>query len=131
RERSPESGARGEETVAAFPAVNLATAEEALSLIQVEYEELPAVVGIDAALKKDAPLIHADKDGNIGTHEKVLRGDVDQGFSVSDEVVEDTFTFPMVYHYAMEPHSVIADYGMDDEINVWSSGPQPLQVRGD
>ena len=119
------------EPVAAIAALDLATAEEALSLIQVEYEELPAVVGIDAALKKDAPLIHADKAGNIGTHEKVLRGDVDQGFSVSDEVVEDTFTFPMVYHYAMEPHSVIADYGMDDEITVWSSAQHPFQVRGD
>lgn len=119
------------EPVAAIAALDLATAEEALSLIQVEYEELPAVVGIDAALKKDAPLIHADKASNIGTHEKVLRGDVDQGFSVSDEVVEDTFTFPMVYHYAMEPHSVIADYGMDDEITVWSSAQHPFQVRGD
>src|SRR4029078_1737085 len=119
------------EPVAAIAALDLATAEEAVSSIQVGYEELPAVVGIDAALKKDAPLIHPDKTSNIGTHEKVLRGDVDQGFSVSDEVVEDTFIFPMVYHYAMEPHSVIADYGLDDEINVWSSGPQPLQVRGD
>ena len=119
------------EPVAAIAALDLATAEEALSLIQVEYEELPAVVGIDAALKKDASLIHADKASNIGTHETVLRGDVDQGFSVSDEVVEDTFTFPMVYHYAMEPHSVIADYGMDDEITVWSSAQHPFQVRGD
>ena len=119
------------EPVAAVAAVDLATAEEALALIQVEYEELPAVVGIDAALKKDAPLIHRDKGSNIGTHEKVLRGDVEEGFALSDEVVEDTFTFPMVYHYAMEPHSVIAHYGMDDEITVWSSAQHPFQVRGD
>ena len=119
------------EPVAAVAGVDLATAEEALSLIQVEYEELPAVVGIDAALKKDAPLIHRDKGSNIGTHEKVLRGDVEEGFALSDEVVEDTFTFPMVYHYAMEPHSVIAHYGMDDEITVWSSAQHPFQVRGD
>ena len=119
------------EPVAAVAAVDLATAEEALSLIQVEYEELPAVVGIDAALKKDAPLIHRDKGSNIGTHEKVLRGDVEEGFALSDEVVEDTFTFPMVYHYAMEPHSVIAHYGRDDEITVWSSAQHPFQVRGD
>jgi len=119
------------EPVAAVAAVDLATAEEALSLIQVKYEELPAVVGIDAALKKDAPLIHRDKGSNIGTHEKVLRGDVEEGFALSDEVVEDTFTFPMVYHYAMEPHSVIAHYGMDDEITVWSSAQHPFQVRGD
>ena len=100
------------------------------ALIQVDYEELPAVTGIDAALKKDAPLIHDEKGGNIGTHEKVVRGDVDEGFAQSDEIVEDTFTFPMVYHYAMEPHSVIAHYD-DDEITVWSSAQHPFQVRGD
>lgn len=118
------------EPVAAVAAVDLATAEEALSLIQVNYEELPAVTGIDAARKSGAPLIHADKNGNIGTHEKVVRGDVEEGFAQSDEIVEDTFTFPMVYHYAMEPHSVIAYYG-DDEITVWSSAQHPFQVRGD
>ena len=118
------------EPVAAVAAVDLVSAEEALSLIQVSYEELPAVTGIDAALKNGAPSIHEDKNGNIGTHEKVVRGNVDEGFAESDEIVEDTFTFPMVYHYAMEPHSVIAHYG-DDEITVWSSAQHPFQVRGD
>ena len=118
------------EPVAAVAAVDLASAEEALSLIQVNYEELPAVTGIDAALKNGAPSIHEDKNGNIGTHERVVRGDVDEGFAQSDEIVEDTFTFPMVYHYAMEPHSVIAHFG-DDEITVWSSAQHPFQVRGD
>ena len=118
------------EPVAAVAAVDLASAEDALSAIQVNYEELPAVTGIDAALKNGAPLIHEDKTGNIGTHEKVLRGNVDEGFAQSDEIVEDTFLFPMVYHYAMEPHSVIAHYG-EDEITVWSSAQHPFQVRGD
>jgi CO/xanthine dehydrogenase Mo-binding subunit len=118
------------EPVAAVAALDLSTAEEALGLIQVDYEELPAVVGIDAAVKKDAPLIHEEKGGNIGTHEQVRRGDADAGFAQSDEIVEDTFTFPMVYHYAMEPHSVIAHYD-SDEITVWSSAQHPFQVRGD
>jgi CO/xanthine dehydrogenase Mo-binding subunit len=91
---------------------------------------LPAVTGIDAALQSGAPLVHEQKGGNIGTHEKVVRGDVEEGFAQSDEIVEDIFTFPMVYHYAMEPHSVIAHYG-DDEITVWSSAQHPFQVRGD
>ncbi len=119
------------EPVAAVAAVDLFTAEEALGLIQVDYEELPTVVGIDAAVRKDAPLIHEEKGSNIGTHEQVRRGDVDDGFAQSDEVVEDTFTFPMVYHYAMEPHSVIAHYDDNDEITVWSSAQHPFQVRGD
>ena len=118
------------EPVAAVAAVDLATAEEALALIDVDYEELPAVTGIAAALQSGAPVIHEDKSGNIGAHEQVLRGDVDEGFAQSDEIVEDTFTFPMVYHYAMEPHSVIAHYG-EDEITVWSSAQHPFQVRGD
>ena len=118
------------EPVAAVAALDLATAEEALGLIQVDYEELPAVVGIDAAVKKDAPLIHEEKGSNIGTHEQVRRGDADAGFAQSDEIVEDTFTFPMVYHYAMEPHSVIAHYD-SDEVTVWSSAQHPFQVRGD
>lgn len=119
------------EPVAAVAAVDRATAEEALALIQVDYDELPAVVGIEAAIRRDAPLVHEDRSGNIGTHEKVLRGDVDQGFAESDEIVEDVFTFPMVYHYAMEPHSVIAHYDVNDEITVWSSAQHPFQVRGD
>ena len=79
------------EPVAAVAAVDLETAEEALGLIEVDYEELPAVTGIDAAIANDAPLVHDDKSGNIGTHEKVLRGDIDQGFADSDEIAEDTF----------------------------------------
>ena len=119
------------EPVAAVAALDLATAEEASALIEVDYEELPAVVGIDAAIRKDAPLIHEEKGSNIGTHEKVERGNVDEGFAQSDVIVEDTFTFPMVYHYAMEPHSVIAQYDDNDEITVWSSAQHPFQVRGD
>ncbi len=118
------------EPVAAVAAIDAATAEEALERIQVDYEELPAVVGIEAAIRKDAPLVHDDKPGNIGAHEKVRRGDADAGFAEADEVVEDTFTFPMVYHYAMEPHSVIAQHD-GEEITVWSSAQHPFQVRGD
>lgn len=119
------------EPVAAVAAVDLATADEALSAIDVDYEELAAVIGIDAAIENDAPLIHEEKGRNIGTHEKVERGDVDEGFAQSHVIVEDTFTFPMVYHYAMEPHSVIAQYDDNDEITVWSSAQHPFQVRGD
>jgi len=118
------------EPVAAVAAEDLAMAEEALSLIQVDYEELPAAVGIEAAIKPGAPLVHDDKSGNIGTHERVTRGNADEGFAQSDFIAEDHFTFPMVYHYAMEPHSAIAHYD-ENEITVWSSAQHPFQVRGD
>lgn len=118
------------EPVAAVAAVDEATAHEALSLIKVDYEELPAAVGLDAALKKGAPQIHDDGPNNICSHEHVEKGSVAQGFAESDEIFEDTFTFPMVYHYAMEPHSVIAHFDLQ-EITVWSSAQHPFQVRGD
>ncbi|MGZ8424265.1 MAG: xanthine dehydrogenase family protein molybdopterin-binding subunit [Candidatus Binatia bacterium] len=119
------------EPVAAVAAVNIAIAEEALALIDVDYEELPTVAGIEAAIKSGAPLVHEDKTSNIGTHEKVNRGDADEGFAQSDIIAEDNFTFPMVYHYAMEPHSAIAHYDVNDEITVWSCAQHPFQVRGD
>lgn len=119
------------EPVAAVAAVDVATAEAALSLIHVDYEDLPVAASIEAARKPGAALVHDDKPGNIGTHEKVNRGNVDEGFAQSDVISEDNFTFPMVYHYAMEPHSVIAHYGSDDEITVYSSAQHPFQVRGD
>lgn len=119
------------EPVAAVAAEDLATAEEALGLIQVDYEELPTVANIEAAIKPGAPLVHADKGSNIGTHEKVNRGNADEGFAQSDVIAEDNFTFPMVYHYAMEPHSAIAHYDVNDEITCWSCAQHPFQVRGD
>jgi len=118
------------EPVAAVAAEELETAEEALSLIRVEYDELPAAVGLDAALSNGAPLIHEDLSTNICSHEHVEKGNVELGFSESDEIFEDTFTFPMVYHYALEPHSVIADFN-DEGVTVWSSAQHPFQVRGD
>lgn len=118
------------EPVAAVAATDLATAEEAASLIEVEYEELPAAVGIRSARAAGAPLIHKDKADNICAHESVERGNVKEGLAQSDVVVEDHFTFPMVYHYAMEPHAVIAHWH-EDGISVWSSAQHPFQVRGD
>jgi CO/xanthine dehydrogenase Mo-binding subunit len=118
------------EPVAAVAATDLATAEEAVSLIEVQYEELPALIGMDAARGGGAALIHDDHPGNLCSHEQVRRGDVEEGFARSDLVVEDHFTFPMVYHYAMEPHSVIAHWS-EAGVTVWSSAQHPFQVRND
>ncbi|HSE85793.1 MAG TPA: xanthine dehydrogenase family protein molybdopterin-binding subunit [Candidatus Binatia bacterium] len=118
------------EPVAAVAAVDLATAEEAISLVDVQYEELPPLIGIDAARANGAPLIHEDHNDNLCSHERVERGNIQEGFAQSDLVVEDHFTFPMVYHYAMEPHSVIAHW-TDEGVTVWSSAQHPFQVRND
>jgi CO/xanthine dehydrogenase Mo-binding subunit len=118
------------EPLAAVAATDAATAAEAVTLIDVQYEELSPAIGIDAARAPGAPLIHEDHSGNICSHESVQRGNVLEGFAQSELIVEDHFTFPMVYHYAMEPHSVIAHWN-EEGITVWSSAQHPFQVRAD
>ena len=118
------------EPVAAVAAEDEETAEEALSLIKVDYEELPSAVGLEAALRHGAPLIHENSKNNICSHERVEKGNIEKGFAEAEEIFEDSFTFPMVYHYTMEPHSVIADF-KEEGITVWSSSQHPFQVRGD
>src|SRR5438128_10945302 len=118
------------EPMAAVAATDLATAEEAASLVDVPYEELPPVIGIDAARLNGAPVIHEDHSDNICSHERVERGNVQEGFAQSDIIVEEHFTFPMVYHYAMEPHAVIAHWN-EGGVTIWSSAQHPFQVRND
>jgi CO/xanthine dehydrogenase Mo-binding subunit len=118
------------EPVAAVAATDLPTAAEAASLIEVQYQELPSAVGIEPARAAGAPLIHENKTDNICAHESVERGNVKEGLAQSDVVLEDHFTFPMVYHYAMEPHAVIAHWN-DEGVTVWSSAQHPFQVRRD
>ena len=118
------------EPVAAVAAEDEHTAEAALALIDVDYEELPSALGMDAALAPGAPLIHDEAPGNVCAHERVEQGDVDQGFAGSDRVFEGRYTFPMVYHYSMEPHAAVARYGADG-IDLWSSAQHPFLVQGD
>ena len=132
------------EPVAAVAAETEAIAEAAAALIQVEYEELPAVLTVQAALASDAPRIHEGlhrageerlsvrpiAGTNICHHERIVRGDVERGFAAADLVLEDTFTFPMVYHYALEPHTVVAQW-QHEALTVWASAQHPFLVRGE
>ncbi len=118
------------EPVAVVAAEDPQTAEQAATAVNVVYRELPSAVGLDEALAADAPLVHEDRSGNICGHEQVRRGDAAEGFARSDHVFEHHFTFPMIYHYTMEPHGVIADY-RDDGITLWSSAQHPFLVQAD
>ena len=73
--------------VAAVAAVDLDTAEEALSLIEVDYEPLPAVFTLEEALKPGAPLVHDDKESNATWSVQRLFGDPDKAFAECDYVV--------------------------------------------
>lgn len=115
------------EPVAAIAAIDEATAEAAATLVEVDYEALPEVMDVEAALAPSSPLIHAS---NLCHQYHYAWGDVEQGFAAADAVFEDTFTFPMVYHYTLEPHVCIASYDAHG-ITVWSSAQHPFLVRAE
>ena len=132
--------------VAAVVAEDEGTAEEALELIEVNYEELPAVFTIEEALADDAPLVHESvrKSGQFPDLEAAKpvqgtnicrtihyeKGDVTAGFAQSDLVVEDSYSFPMVYHYSMEPFVSVARVS-GGEITVWTGTQNPFPVRNE
>ena len=126
------------ETVAAVAAVDLATAEEALSLIQVDYEPLPVVSDLKSALAPNAPLVHETlppnapehlvRGSNLVHHLTYEGGDVEQGFSEADEVFEDEFRFPRVHHYPMETDSVLADVN-DEGATIWATTQSPFHIQ--
>ena len=118
------------EPVAAVAADDEVTADTALSLIEVDYEALPAVLGIDAAIAEGAALVHAETQTNLCAQTSVEQGNVAEGFAASEEIFEDYFRFPMVYHFSMEPHSVVAQYEPDG-IQLWSSAQHPFLVQQD
>ncbi len=95
--------------VAAVAAIDEEVAEEALQLIQVDYEVLPEVFDSLEAMLPGAPSIH-DKANNIATYICREFGNVEQGFKDSDYVFEDRFTTQGVAHCCLEPHGCIASY---------------------
>jgi len=134
------------EPVAAVVAVDERTAAEALGHVAVEYEELPAVLDVDAALAEGAPPIHEAvyRDGpfrgfeghgpggerNICQAVHVAWGDVDAAFASARHVVQGEFYFPMAYAYAMEPYVAVADFTANG-LTVYSSAQHPFMVRHD
>lgn len=133
------------EPVAAVAAVDEATAEAAIAEIVVEYEELPVVGTVDAALAPDAPLVHdgpirpglfhglgtlPPRDGNVCYAYAFSRGSVDDIFASAEIVVEGEYTFPGVYQYAMETHTVIAQVE-GGEITLWATCQHPFLVRAE
>jgi CO/xanthine dehydrogenase Mo-binding subunit len=135
------------EPVVAIAAEDLATADEALTLIDVAFDELPAAVTVEEALAAGAPHLHATErlqpglfhglgeldlqPGNVCYHHAFSRGEVEQAFAGADVVVSGDYTFPAVYQYAMEPHTVIAEWTSARELVVWSSCQHPFLVRAE
>ena len=130
------------EAVAAVAAETLEIAQQAVDLIKVEYEQLPAVTNAIEGMKPDAPIIHPDLGSykvapifhpiagtNISHHFKLRKGDVEKGFAESDYVTEHTYYVPHVQHAPIEPHVAIAQYEADGKLTVWASCQSPFAVR--
>ena len=118
--------------VAAVAAVDEATAEEAVQLIKVEYELLPAVLDPFAALADDAPDIHEAARGkhNVNTLVDHHFGDVDKGFAEADVVLAERFVGNFVYQSPLEPHCSIAEWDHTrDAVTVWSSTQVPHYLQ--
>jgi len=99
--------------VAAVIAVDEPTAEKAASLIEVRYEELPAVFDPEQAVAEGAPLVHDRYKNNINTRVDHHFGDVDKGFDEADYVREEDFVGNHVYQCPIEPHASIAYWEND------------------
>ena len=107
--------------VAAIAAVDEDTAEEALDLIEVEYEPLPAVYDPLDAIKEDAPQIHEGVELNINVTRHIEWGDVDAAFKKCDYIREDKYKCSSQHHMCMETHCCVASYGYDQKLTVWTS----------
>ena len=147
--------------VAAVAASSWHIAEDALDLIEVEYEVLPAVVTALDAIKPDAPIIHpqirtqeplgavrgeADHDGNaeglgemgssdtpsnVASHLQSLLGDINAGFSEAEIIVEGEFHNDTAHQGYLEPHTATAEWNSDGTLTIWSSSQGVFAVVRD
>jgi len=141
--------------VAAVAADELAIAEEALDLIEVEYQVLPAAVDPIQAMRPGAPpvadagteadtseaLAHSavamakgetpTKAANVSQTARVSRGDVAKGFAESDVVIEHTYRVPMVHQGYLEPHAVLAEWDTTGRLTLWASTQGSFNTRSE
>ncbi|MBI4483622.1 MAG: xanthine dehydrogenase family protein molybdopterin-binding subunit [Acidobacteria bacterium] len=135
------------EPVVAVVAVDERTAFQALDHITVQYEEMPAVLSVEQALAKGAPILHertfaaggfrgfeadvsAGRGTNICQEAHVTWGDADKAFAEAAAVVEGEYYYPMAYAYAMEPYVCVAEVN-ESGVTCYSSCQHPFIVRHD
>ena len=133
--------------VAAVAAETAEIAEQALELIQVNYEDLCPLLTIDDSLAPDAPKIHyftsehggkfpgypsvdeeAKKHRNVSFHFGWSKGDIVKSFSESHRIFEHTFYFSKVAHCSMEPHLALGEW-QHGAVTIWSSTQHPFLVQ--
>jgi carbon-monoxide dehydrogenase large subunit len=118
------------EPVVAVVAQTRALAEDALEMLLIDYEELPAVTDPETALDPETPLIHPDLGDNLVFSSKVDSGDIDSAFAEADLVVEDEFHFGRHTGVTLEPRVVVADYDPSEErLTAYHGTQTPYQMQ--
>jgi len=129
--------------VAAIAAESREAAEEAIDLIDVEYEELPAVFDVLAAMKPGAPILHDDAPSYDGAPADIMagagsnvlnkltwgKGDIEKGFAEADVVLEHTFRIPIHHQGYLEPQSFMVKINDDGSVDGWASTKSPFGTR--
>ncbi|MGD9601755.1 MAG: xanthine dehydrogenase family protein molybdopterin-binding subunit [Gammaproteobacteria bacterium] len=126
--------------VAAVAATSALIAEQALKLIEVDYEVLPHVIDVRAAMRPDAPVLHADlftngvdpkptKASNIAARVEFAAGDIEQGFKDAEVTIEREYTTQPVHQGYIEPHACVASMAADGMTTVWCSSQGQFMVR--
>ena len=129
------------EKVAAVAADDPDIADEALLLIDVEYEELDAVFDAEEAMEPDAPALHPDMESYSGlpqppsginnafAHITWGKGDIEQGFHESDLVFEHTFNAQLMHQAYIEPHACVVSAEADGNVQIWANNKDPYMLR--
>jgi CO/xanthine dehydrogenase Mo-binding subunit len=126
--------------VAAVAAIDKNAADEAAALVEIDYEVLPHVIDVDAAMAPDAPLLFenmitrgvepaATKPSNIAKRLEFAIGDLDKGFAEADYVIEKEFKTAAVHQAYIEPHATVARIDADGQGEIWSSSQGHFVVR--
>lgn len=108
------------EEVAAVAALNEATAEKALELIEVEYEPLPAVLDARRAMKPDAPIVDSQYDGNVWSDDIDNYGKPDEAFEAADNIFEEKFQASVTHNLFAEFHVAVVDFSRPDKLVLWT-----------
>ncbi len=118
------------QAVVAVVADTRALAEDAAELVAIEFDELPAVVDIDAARDPDAPVISPELGSNLCFHGKIDTGGVEEFFAGAAHVVEEEFLFGRHTAVTMEPRAIIADYDASEpKLTVHHATQTPYQFQ--
>jgi CO/xanthine dehydrogenase Mo-binding subunit len=126
--------------VAAVAAKTVHIAQEAIKHIKVEYEELPAVTWVLDAMKEDAPILldrvrtddmgkMSDSPTNVAKHIRFEKGDIDDGFSQCDIVIEKEFRTETVHQGYIEPHASVASWNEDGHLKIWTATQGSFTAR--